>query len=1131
MTRRPAFWAVFAVFSALCGALAWRYFPAALPLINLDVRMSRAQALDRGMALAAKLHIAPEDARAAVLFGHDAATQNFVELEAGGNARFSELLSGSLYSPYWWDVRLFKPRETSEVRVRFRPDGTPDGFVRQIPESRPGPALSADAARTIAETRAQADWGVDFAPFKLIEQSQQEQRSGRVDHVFVYERQGETLGDGRFRMSLGVSGDEFTALIRHVHVPEAFERRFQEMRAANNDIARVASLVAGLLYGIGGCVLGALWLLRKRALIWRQALVAGAVVAGLNAAAVLANAPQAWFSFDTAQSEWVFWGQQVGITLLVAVGGTLGLALVFMTAEGLARVAFPDHPQLWRLWSRDAAPTLPVLGRTLGGYLFVPVELALIVGFYFITNRYLGWWQPSESLSDPNILGSALPGLAPIGMALQAGFLEECLFRAVPLSLAALIGARFGLRRPAIGFALVLQAVVFGAAHANYPGFPAYSRLVELMIPALIWGLIFLRFGLLPTVILHALFDLVLMSLPVFLVEGLGAALNGALVIAAGLVPLAVVLMRRRRAGAWLEFPAALRNAAWTSAAVAAAELDHAHAAAPVHAGQWTMRMQQALPLLAVAGVLAYIFAGDFRGDAPPLAIGRAQAEAIADDALKARGIELGPDWKRLSATRLGTQDSNVWLWHKFVWREAGREAYAALMGNWLAPPVWDVRYARFDSGDVADRAEEWRISIDGTGKVRQVRHTLPERRAGASLSQDEARKLAQAEVNRRFGLDPAALREVSAEQTKRDARTDWQFTWADPRVDVGKGGEARAIVALAGDEVVSWGRYIFVPEDWQRAERERASRLRLAKMVAMLAVVVLAVAALIAAIVAWNRGRFDRRAFWIAIALCAGASAIAVANLWPATQMGFATAEPYRWQALLWGAGSALSLLLLTLLIGLISGVAAWVARAYGHGAASAVKIFLRGAAAGALVAGCSALVAAVAVRDAPRWPHAGDENAWVPWLSALVSPVTPILGGIAVTVIVLYWLDRLTHDWQRRRALAFVLLACAAGAQMAISGENAISIVAVAIAIGALDTVLYATVLRFDLRVVPGFVAAQVLGSTIADALMQGTASSYGLATLSVATTLLLTGAATSYLVRAGRPPAALPLEVSTV
>ena len=63
-----------------------------------------------------------------------------------------------------------------------------------------------------------------------------------------------------------------------------------------------------------------------------------------------------------------------------------------------------------------------------------------------MTNRWLGWWQPSESLTDPNILGSVIPALMPIAVSLQAGFTEECVFRAIPLSLAALVGQRF-LRR------------------------------------------------------------------------------------------------------------------------------------------------------------------------------------------------------------------------------------------------------------------------------------------------------------------------------------------------------------------------------------------------------------------------------------------------------------------------------------------------------------------------------------------------------------------------------------------------------------------------------------------------------------------------------------------------------------
>src|SRR5262249_57425811 len=108
---------------------------------------------------------------------------------------------------------------------------------------------------------------------------------------------------------------------------------------------------------------------------------------------------------------------------------------------------------------------------------------------------------------------------------------------------------------------------------------------------ALIWGLIFLRFGLLPTVILHAVFDLVLMSIPVFLVEGAAAQANQALVIAACFVPLAIVLVRRIRAGAWLELPPDLRNAGWQPLAAATSE---AVARTRAVAGPWTAALLRA---------------------------------------------------------------------------------------------------------------------------------------------------------------------------------------------------------------------------------------------------------------------------------------------------------------------------------------------------------------------------------------------------------------------------------------------------------------------------------------------------------------------------------------------------------
>jgi hypothetical protein len=873
------------------------------------------------------------------------------------------------------------------------------------------------------------------------------------------------------------------------------------------------------LYGIGGCILGTLWLLRRRALLWKRALVASAIVAGINALALLASAPQAWFSYDTAQPVWVFWGAQVGIALLMFLVFWLGLALVFMAAEGLSRRAFPDHPQLWRIWSREAAPTPAILGRTLGGYLFVPIELALIAAFYFVTNRYLGWWQPSESLTDPNILGSALPALAPIGMALQAGFMEECLFRAVPLSIAALIGRRFGHRSLLIGLALVLQAVIFGAAHANYPGFPAYSRLVELVIPAFIWGLIFLRFGLLTTVILHAVFDLVLMSIPVFLVEGSGSGFNQVLVLAAGLVPLAIVALHRVRAGRWLELPAISRNGAWRSG-TAVAEAVAARIRA--QAGRWTTLAQRTLPVLGVAGLLAIVFGADFHSDAPPLQIDRAKAEVAADAALKNRGIMLGPEWRQAAATKLASEDA-TWLWHKFVWREGGHDAYAHLIGSWLAPPLWEVRYARFEGGDVVDRSEEWRVTVSGDGAVRQVRHQVPERQPGAKLSRDQARIIARKEVSQRFGLDPEALREVSVKDDPQPARNDWKFTFSDPRVDAGIGGEARVGVDIAGAEVVSSGRYVFVPEAWQRAETDRAGRLGVAKNIVAMAVVVVVIAALIASIVAWSRSRFDRGAFWIAASLMLLAAAINTVNQWPLLGMRLSTTEPVTTQVSLYLAGILLTTVLSALLGGLLAGVASFAARAHVEPGLTQKTLWMRGAGAALFVLGVEALLGRLSPDMAPTWPSYKVEELWVPWLGRISGTLTSGLMVMTITVIVLYWLDRLTAGWTRRRALGVVVLVLAQAAMAAANADQWIEVLAAGVVGGALATLIYATVLRFDLRIAPALIAVYLVVGFIGDAAQKHTAEAAVLALIASATALTLAWAVTRYLLQPGEKTAA--------
>ena len=1076
ITRTRAFWVAYAVAALTALVVAIALFPLAIPIVNLDITMSRDEAVASARTLATRLRIAPEGARVAARFAHDATTQNYVELEGGGKPAFAELTRGERYSPYWWEVRLFTLGAIDEVVVRLKPDGTPAGFARRLPESYvrdvARKALDAGEARAIAETRARDDWRIDLAPYRLLEQSQQTQTSGRVDHSFTYERP-EPLGDARVRLLLAVSGDELTGVAPFVHVPEAFGRRYQELRSANNLIAALASISAGVLYGIGGCILAVLWLARRHWLLWRPPVVAGLIVGTLLALASLASSGTAWFGADTTETAATFWAKQGGMAVLIAIAGGLAYALVFMAAESLTRRAFPHHPQLWRLWSRDGAASPQVLGRTLGGYLFVPLELALVAAFYYATNRWLGWWQPSEVLTDPNILGSAVPALSPIAISLQAGFMEECVFRAIPLSLGALIGARFGRRTLGIVIAVLLQALVFGGAHANYPGFPAYSRPVELLLPSIVWALIYLRFGLLPTILLHATFDLSLFSIPVFLVDAPGARVQQALVIAAALVPLAIVVARRWQSGAWREFPDRMWNAAWRADAPGN-DRPTAHALA---AGRLSSAFQRALPLLGIAGVVAWALLAPFHADVPPLHLDRAEAIAAADAALAAQGIQLGPQWRRFAAVKLASEEAAQWTWHKFVWREAGAEAYRRLLGTILAPPVWEVRYAMFD-GDVVERAEEWRVTITDDRNVRALVHTLPEQRAGARLSREAAQALAERALRARFGVDATALERIAADEQQRPARTDWSFVFGDRRAVVGAGGEARYAVTIAGDEVAGAGRFVHVPETWTRNERERDNRLQVIGLAAVVVFFAAGLAALVVGIVGWIRHRVDTRLLRIVFIATFAIAALSALNGWPAVAMRLSTTEPLATQLTTKVLGGLAAALLGALLAGLCAGVGAFGARMapplarIGRWPATVAAI-----AAGAFVVGVQVALSALATPDQPRWPPSAWESLALPFAGGLLSGFA-FLAFASLELFVVYVVSRLTRGFSQRLWLAVIVVVALECAAALVQGRSNL---AGALVSGIIAGVAAASVLllllRYDARLVPAYAATVVL------------------------------------------------------
>ncbi|HSH74352.1 MAG TPA: CPBP family glutamic-type intramembrane protease, partial [Longimicrobiales bacterium] len=889
----------------------------------------------------------------------------------------------------------------------------------------------------------------------------------------------ETLGEARARLRIGIAGRRASELTHFVYVPEGFSRRYADMRARNESIALVSQTVFMFLFVLLGAGVGSALLLRKGWLEWRTALGWGGLIALLFGLNTVNQLPLSWMAYDTALSAANFVLQQLGASLAIAILGTPIIAFFLLAGESLGRRAFPDHVQQWRFWSPEVASSNTALGLTIGAYLLVGIQVGYVVLFYLGTQRLEGWWSPADALVQPDLLATYLPWLQAVSTALFASFWEESVFRAVPIAGAALLGARYGYRSAWIWTAVVVQAVVFAAAHANYPQQPPYARVVELTLPALLWGIVYLRFGLIPTVLAHFIYDLSLISVVLFASRAL---LDQMIIVAVGLVPLGVVLRARTRGRARSRPPEGALNGAWLPRqrrrrgpvepmpeappeASGAPSPGLAGRGVPV-AGRWRVP-GWAVPLAGGAGAILWLGA-HLAGPAPPrLWGGRDAALAVASAELQTRGAPV-TDWSLSATVTAGPTGGR-----DYVYEVAGAEAYAELSGSYFDVPYWIVRLVDW-GGDPEDRVEEYRVWVGPDGAVSRVTHALPEARAGAALRVDSARHLAYRAVADALGLERARLREVEAEQESRPNRTDWTFTFSEPGLLEAVEGEARVRVRLAGDQVVDVDRSVRVPEDWTRERRRVESRrLIMAGGLALLLAICFGAAA-IASVVAWSRGALapgvgSRLA--VPILLGIGAS---TANSWPASVAGFTTAQPWGLQAGGLAMALALAGIIAAAATGLVGALAiTWLRESPRPSAPRGASVALGLLFGGVVVAGQRAFA------SAPPLGSYSGAAASLPFLDEPLRAVTPYL---LVTSALLMVLAVREHFRDRPLVQTAVVTLLAVAAVVVVPGSLQSSLASWGLAGLGVGLFLYAAMRVGEQtpRLVPGMVGAVfVLGS----------------------------------------------------
>ena len=801
------------VLAIISTIVIFAFWDRSFSSLNVNVEMNRNTALKEAVRISKTFPSIKDNTSKAAIYNFDSELRDYIELKQGGRDEFQDIIDQNIYSPFYWSVRIFEENKIPEATFWFKPNGDRYGFSLKIPEDEEDDSILEDEALSLIKNEINSFWSGDFNQYSLLENSFVKQSNGRVDHSFIFEHTKKDIGDARFRLRAEVVGSQLSKVEQFTFIPEDFIREFTNIRSSNDAIAIVSQLLMFAVYILAIGIPAMILLYRKGWLEYKKSLMVAGFIALTSTLVSLNSFPLQFFFYDTATGMSQFILQQI---LGIIAGGLLNFilfAISFVVAESLTRKALPQHIQLWKTWDKNIASSKFVLKNTIMSYLIVPCFLAFVILFYFISQRYLGFWSPSEALVDPNYLAAIFPWYTGLAISLQAGFWEEMLFRALPLAAGILIGNRY--KRPTTGIvlAMVIQSLIFGAGHANYPSTPSYARVVELILPSIMFGFVYLKMGVIFAAITHYVYDVVLFSLPIFFSSGY--VLDKFMVIIGAFIPLGVVLVQRYRSSKWNEVKENSLNKNYQPQII---EPKKKEISKEIIQEPAMILNKSFLSIGTAIFIIAVFIFQNSRIDIPidSVEVNRVEAIDIAKKYIKNNNIILDDDYEAYATLINGYTSQN------FIWEELGKEKFNALLGSYILGPRWSVRFVNYD-GDLESKNEEVNISIDLKGDVKRLDHKIPENRQGISLKKEEARMIADKAIMEEFNLDASLLNIVSEKNEQRPERLDWIFIYEDKEKLKYEGAQLRSEIHIAGDKVKQFTQYVFVPEEWQRMNRERS--------------------------------------------------------------------------------------------------------------------------------------------------------------------------------------------------------------------------------------------------------------------------------------------------------------------
>lgn len=785
----------------LAGYYVVKNYSKAFPEYSIEFKVDRLTAMRLAATFIASYGEATEGFHHSATFEIDQDTKTFLERSSDSSATPQKLQVR--LSVWYWRVRWFKPLSPEEYYLSISPAGKIIAYEHRIPETKAAPQLSQTQARRLGHQFLQSVPQIDLTEWVLREQ-RSERLPNRTDYHFIYQKKGFEIAGATERIEITISGNQIGAFRHYLKLPEGWVRDYQRLRSLNQTTALVAQAL--MLFILLAALINFIQNIWHKIIAWQTPLIWGGVTFTLSLLIQLNSLPLKFFELDANQSLGNFYGSYIIGALFSSLGFGLLIVIILGASLPINGQFFPQQVTFGKVFTRRGLRTKHFFLSALIGLLLVPIFMAFQTFFYLTACRF-GAWAPVE-VSYSNVLNTSVPWLFVLFGGFAPAIFEEGTFRlfAIPYSLK--------VTRSRL-FAILVPALIWGFAHANYPNQPFWIRGVEVGFFGVLIGLIFLRINVTALLIWHYTVDAVYSALLLMRLGSRSNAIFAGLCAGIVLLPLLYSLisyLRRKK----FEEPDPLTYQSVTP--VSPVETTQASSTGEMlreYVGLPAGYRLKLLGLMVILWLLVLIVPGrqhlqrQYR-------ISRTEALTIGHTFLAERQIK-PPEWR----WALDLTSNYAQLTGKYLLENTTYPQFLAFVQNaWQNSVVWQLRFFK------PLEKEEWRLEINpSTGKIVAFDHLLPEDAPGKNLQFPAARKQTE-KFLKVSGYDLTHFRLEKQERRQYKQRTDYEFQYESTPQSPFTIGDARLQleVVIRGGAVARFYTTIKIPEAWRLQQTQQST-------------------------------------------------------------------------------------------------------------------------------------------------------------------------------------------------------------------------------------------------------------------------------------------------------------------